>query len=158
MSSGRGFVVPILFLAMGSYALAAGDDNVPVKPELRLRVSTHHGFVPLKLILAGELIGIGEEKIRTCSIVYERTWKVSGKELKETHQTACAARRGGRLPARFSKELTLEKIGTYSFRIVVEPVEERRIVGMSHEVRVFQAPVVITLPGNPDGGQGPPDR
>jgi len=137
------------YLSLAALMVAAGSqpgrcaDPVPTpKPELRLRVSTHSGVIPLALTLKGELIDVDGAAYAKCLVRVEWTHKTPGGfEFNSVDEFPCAKDESSDpLPSSFEKTVSLGEPGTYSYRIVLEPVEGRRLAGTTQDVRVFRSP------------------
>ena len=143
----RRFTALFLLLALSGTIAPAGEagsdaTDQAAKPELRLRVSTHSGVIPLELELKGRLIGVDLETIKACYLRSEWTYDSPGgfKFYSGIEEVPCAGEgKEAVIPEAFEKSLLIDQPGTYSYRIILEPIDGRRRAGTSQEVRVFRS-------------------
>jgi len=126
------------------------------KPSLKLKVSTHNGFVPFTLTLSGEVIGVAAAESRLCYVSVERTITgPDGRPLDATDQFPCFAASSSDTELHsFKKELMLDEPGTYRYRIVIPREKGKRFYSVSQEVRAIAEPGSLRSLGDrsrPDG-------
>jgi hypothetical protein len=145
-------VLPIVLCAVLSSAVAAPEGTGLTRKNLKLRVSTHHGYVPVELRLEGNLEGLAFDGPATCLISVEYSYTTpGGYPLQAKEEFPCTGSGGGAgpgdsiLPRTFVKNLTLEEPGTYSYRIVVEPRGGHRIAGTTQEVKVYRGRIGVDV-------------
>lgn len=145
-------VLPILLCAFLGFAVAAPEETGLTRKDLKLHVSTHHGYVPLKVRLEGNLEGLAFDGLATCLISVEYFYTTpGGYPLQAKEEFPCAGSGGGAdpgdsiLPRTFTKTLTLKEPGTYIYRIVVEPKDGHRIAGATHEVKVYRGRIGVDV-------------
>ena len=119
------------------------------KPHLKLRVSTHHGFLPFQVTLKGELKGVDPADWARCLVRVEYSYTTpGGLDLTSMDEFPCLdEEHAAEIPATFEKTLRPKEPGTYLYRIILEPRDGRRLAGTTQEVRVFRAPVELGVTG-----------
>lgn len=142
---GTAVLVTLLQAGAGSHPQAA---SVP-RPDVKLRVSTHSGPLPLELTLSAELPGVTSEQFEACYINEEWTYKTPAGTILNSKKDLPCVEPGAeiRLPATFEKTLTLKEPGNYLYRIVLQPREGLRQAFTTQEVKVYKGPVEVGVTG-----------
>ena len=139
----------LLLASAAGQALPEPQSPASLARQLYLRVSTHSGRQPLELNLMGELRGIDPAEMESCTIRVDR-FSVTPleKRLEERVEHPCIAGTVPGIPTlpTFKRKLILQEPGDYVLRIVLQPRERPPIAGMTHEVKVYKAPVEIKIP------------
>jgi len=139
------FTLFVTFFATSTLAAATAGK----KPDLKLRVSTHHGFLPFQVTLKGELKGVDPADWARCLVRVEWSYTTpGGLDLTSLDELPCLdGEHAAEIPASFEKTLRPKEPGTYLYRIILEPRDGRRLAGTTQEVRVFRAPVELGVKG-----------
>ena len=131
-------LLPILVVIT---AALAGQD----RPDMKLLVSTHSGPRPVDLTLTGRIVGMKPEEFTSCLLTVEWNYLTpGGQKLISKKEMPCvevekAAARPEQVPAQFSKQVTLDEAGTYSYRIVLVRNDGKRMASTSQEVKVYRS-------------------
>ena len=139
--------VRLVTVTIGGWALLApgqasrADVDHP-RPTVKLKVSTHNGFIPFTLILTGEVTGVVAPEARLCYVGVERTITgPNGKPLDAVDQFPCFAASSSDTEVHsFKKELTLDESGIYRYRMVIPREKGKRLYSISQEVRAIAEP------------------
>ena len=117
----------------------------PPRPEMKLHVSTHHGYLPLYVTLEGKVTGTEPAAIDTCLLSVEWTYTTpAGQHLNSKTESPCVEPEAeARVPESFKKEVTLKEAGTYSYRIILVGKEGKRFASTSQEVKVIKSPLEV---------------
>src|SRR5258706_2925303 len=93
----------------------------PRRPDLKLRVSTHHGFMPLDLALDGSIGAEDRSAFQSCLVTVERTYTTpGGQELNSKKESPCIESASTtNVPESFKMKVSLDEPGTYSYRLVL---------------------------------------
>jgi hypothetical protein len=134
--SGR--IATVGLLLCGTLTLAATS---PAAPQMNLKVSTHSGKVPLDLTLAGEVSGITAALASTCLV--QTTYHfitLSGQPVDWRKTLPCEGTHDAeKATLSFKKRVELPDIGTYTYRILLQPEGARQMAGMEQEVKVYHS-------------------
>ncbi|HEY3176642.1 MAG TPA: hypothetical protein VGK94_12880 [Candidatus Polarisedimenticolia bacterium] len=124
---------------------AAAAAGKPERPEMKLRVSTHHGYLPLSLSLEGMVTGTEPAGIQECLLTVEWSYTTpGGQRLNSKTESPCVDTPAeARVPESFKKSVTLKEAGTYSYRIVLVGKEGKRFASTSQEVQVIKSPLEV---------------
>jgi hypothetical protein len=134
----------------------AAEGAKPARPVMKLRVSTHHGYLPLTVRVEGTLADTEPAAIDACFLSVEWTYTPpGGQRLNSKKESPCVEPPSQvAVPESFKKDVTLEEAGTYSYRIVLVGKEGKRFASTSQEVRVIKGPVEVGITGTrTDGGR-----
>ncbi len=118
---------------------------LPGRPLIELRVSAHHGMLPMELTLTGEIKLPGPDAMKACFVQADWT-NTTGTGLPFTTRDMIPCVKPPAeipVPESFEQTLSLEKAGTYSYRIILEDREGKRYASASREVEVKESPVQI---------------
>jgi len=124
------------------------------RPDMKLKVSTHHGFVPLSLDLEGSILGADRSAIASCVVTSEWSYRTpGGQDLISKKESPCVeAATETTLPESFKLRQVLSEPGTYSFRMVLVSRTGKRYASTSQEVKVIKSALeaggVTTRSGN----------
>jgi hypothetical protein len=142
----KAYAAPSRGAATGQAAEASAFQHAQ---DLYLRVSTHHGYLPLAVDLEGELRNIDLTTIESCTLRVDRTYVTpSGMKLEERKDHPCVEqeRTKAAIAQKFTRELLFQEPGDYLVRIMLTPRDGRPIAGMTHPVhpvQVFKAPIEV---------------
>jgi hypothetical protein len=136
------FIAAILLLGVSASAVAGAR---PARPGMKLRVSTHHGYLPLTVTVEGKLADTEPAAIDACLLSVEWTYTPpGGQTLNSKEESPCVEPPSQiRVPESFKKDVTLKEAGTYSYRIILVGKEGKRFASTSQEVRVIKGPVEV---------------
>ncbi len=138
----------------GSKEPAEPISALPGKPVIELRVSAHHGMLPMELTLTGEIKLSGPDAMKACFVQADWT-NTTGTGLPFTTRDMIPCLKPPAeipVPQTFEQSLSLEKAGTYSYRIILEDREGKRYASASREVEVKESPVQIKVTRESSGG------
>jgi hypothetical protein len=115
------------------------------RPDMKLLVSTHSGPRPVDLTLTGSILGMKPEEFSACLLMVE--WNDTtpgGQRLNSKKEMPCVEAEKPtvtpeKVPAQFSRQVTLEEAGTYSYRIVLVRNDGKRMASTSQEVKVYRS-------------------
>ena len=135
--------VPLLAVAIVGMMAVVAAGTGPLA-DMRLRVSTHSGAVPLVLDLTGSYTSAQPSEITGCLITVDRTYtSPSGNDLLSKEEMPCVEPvAGARAPdpaAGFKRKVTLKEPGIYSYRIVLVGQDGKRVASTSQEVKVYRS-------------------
>jgi hypothetical protein len=131
---------------------AAQEGAGPAQPEISLTVSTHHGYLPLDLVVIGRILGMEPRDVQSCEVTKEfvgsegpgTPWR-----SKESHTCVSSIGEGG-FPETFTRKDVLTKPGTYSYRVLIRSKDGTKLSSIARDVKVVRSPfgVSITKEGN----------
>lgn len=117
------------------------------RPDLKLRVSTYHGYIPLDLTLGGDIKNVDPANYARCIVQEDRTYRTpGGSNIKEREGLLCGDKNSeGAVMSSFELNVEIKEPGIYVYRIILEPAEKgiRRLVGRTYEVRVFRSSLEV---------------
>ena len=119
-----------------------GEPNQPTKISLRLKTSTHHGYVPLTVKLDGELVGADVADLNTCLLSEEWTGEtLTSAPPPNTKRTipCVTSLDDGRVPREFHREVTLQEPGIYNYQILLTPSGQRTMASRSIEIKAVRS-------------------
>jgi len=140
----------LCFLGLSPAVAKSGERREP-KPKLELDVSTHHGKSPVHLTLTGRIEGLEPGIEADCFIRVD--WKNDtgeGLPFVTREEIACPEMEPGD-QMKFKTDLVAEKPGTYSYRLLLKPKEEREMLSASREVKVIPSTFQVRF-GTARGG------
>jgi len=132
-------------------AIAKSGEAPETKPKLKLDVSTHHGKSPVHLKLSGRIEGLDPAVEADCFIRVD--WKNDtgeGFPFQTREEIACPEMEPGD-GMKFETDLVVEKPGTYSYRLLLKPKEDREMLSASREVKVIPSSFQVRF-GTARGG------
>lgn len=118
-----------------------GIDSVPKRPDMKLSVSTHHGFSPLSLVLEGAILETDRSEFESCLVTVEWTDKTpDGQALISRKESPCVDPPAGTtLPESFKLKVNLPEPGTSSYRMILASKAGKRFASTSQEVEVIKS-------------------
>lgn len=128
------------------------ESSQPERPDMKLKVSTHHGFYPLDLTLEGSIQMVELASIDTCLLTVDWTYTTpAGQDLISKKEMPCLEPASGTtvpgmsntVPEMFKTRVFLDEPGTYSYRIVLVSKTGKRFASASQEVKVIKSPVEV---------------
>ncbi len=143
-------LIAAVALTAGTIVARPADEPAATRPKLKLSVSTHHGFLPMQVTLKGDLTDVDPDAWARCLVRVEWKYRTpAGFDLSSLDELPCLDEESAAtIPASFEKTLRPKEPGTYSYRIILEPRDGRRIAGMTQEVRVFRSPLELRVTGD----------
>jgi len=130
-----------LFVITTMPAAIAGQN----RPDMKLLVSTHSGPRPVDLTLTGSIVGMNPEDFSACLVTVEWSYTTpGGQKLISKKEMPCVdvekvVETAERVLPQFTKQVTLDEAGTYSYRIVLVRKDGKRMASTSQEVNVYRS-------------------
>ena len=128
---GWGLILPLAADARGGGE--SGDSHpAPLKPRLRLEVTPSVGFIPLQVILNGQLTGVEPLDANFChpAVTWLRVDPGQREDEASLYHEDAACRHPpseSRAMTSFTRSLQLYRPGSYLFRLIVEGKDHRRV-------------------------------
>jgi len=116
-----------------------GEEDTPVRPKVRLSVSTHHGFAPLDIVLTGQLEGVDLTDQQYCHVGVE--WEISsplGTVSTSKQDPRCLhPPEQTQVQFVFSKVTTLSRPGDYTYRLILHRRDGEPLMSNTQAVKVL---------------------
>jgi len=134
-------VVLCLAASTAAEAKKKKDDakKEPADPELKLTVSTHHGFIPFPVILSASLTGVDPDDEQFChaGIEWESTSPFGLTSTSKRDPRCLHPPEETEIRLTFSKTIVLRRAGLYRYRLILHKRNGEILYSNTQEIRAM---------------------
>jgi len=115
------------------------NDPGPAKPEVHLSVSPRHGFRPLTITLTGTLEGVEATDPQFChaGVEWESRTPTGVVSVSKEDPKCLHPPEEVHVQFTFTKVVTLSRVGTFTYRLIIHTRDGDRILSNTQEIRVL---------------------